>query len=236
MHPLNRIATYALLLAGALGSTYLHAAEPRYNQVSLRAEASHEVPHDLMSVTLYTEAQSDDPAKLSADITRTLNSALEKIRAVDSVQVRIGGRSSQPVYGNDSKSITAWRERGELNLESTDFATLSKLTGNMLQTLKMSNMTLSIAADTRKKHEDALFEEAIKAFQARSELVTKAMSGKGYKVVNLNLNTGGYHPPVVLRAYAASNDMLMKSSAPAPEIATGTSRVTIQADGVIEVR
>jgi predicted secreted protein len=45
----------------------LAADEPRYNQVSLRAEVSKEVARDLMIVTLYSEAQNSDPAKLAAD-------------------------------------------------------------------------------------------------------------------------------------------------------------------------
>ena len=69
-----------LLAAGLMASLPVLAEEPRYNQVSLRAEVSKEVARDLMSVTLYSEAQNSDPGKLAAEITRTMNKALEQAR------------------------------------------------------------------------------------------------------------------------------------------------------------
>ena len=76
MHALNRLAaTFALGLA-TVASLPAMAEEPRYNQVSLRAEVSQEVAHDLMQVTLYSEAQHSDPAQLASQITQTLNSAI----------------------------------------------------------------------------------------------------------------------------------------------------------------
>ncbi len=43
----------------------LAAEELHYNQISLRAEVSQEVARDMMIVTLYTESQNSDPAKLT---------------------------------------------------------------------------------------------------------------------------------------------------------------------------
>jgi hypothetical protein len=60
----------------------LAADELHYNQISLRAEVSQEVARDLMIVTLYTEAQNTDPAKLAAEITTTMNKALAQAREV----------------------------------------------------------------------------------------------------------------------------------------------------------
>lgn len=59
--PFTAIAAAIALCATSLGAL---ADEPRYNQVSLRAEVSQEVAHDLMHVTLFSEGQASDPAKL----------------------------------------------------------------------------------------------------------------------------------------------------------------------------
>lgn len=64
------------------------AEEARYNQVSVRAEVSQEVPRDLMMVTLFAEAQDADPAKLAAQITESLNKALGQAREVKGVTIR----------------------------------------------------------------------------------------------------------------------------------------------------
>jgi len=62
------ITRSAALVLGAslLSSLPALADEARYNQISLRAEVSQEVPRDLMLVTLYSEEQNADPAKLAA--------------------------------------------------------------------------------------------------------------------------------------------------------------------------
>lgn len=233
---LRPAAALFALATTALATLPAHADNdaPRYNQISLRAEVNQEVQRDLMLVTLYTEAQDTDPARLAAQVTETLNKALGQARQVKDVKIRQGNRNSYPVYEEKGQKITAWRERAELRLESADFAVLSKLTGELLNDLKMGGMDFSISAPARKASEDTLLKDAVAAFKTRAQLVTEALGGTGYKLVNLNLNTSGYPQPY-LRAPA----MMMKSSredaAPTPDIEAGTSQVTVAADGVIEV-
>ncbi|ROM51855.1 SIMPL domain-containing protein [Pseudomonas rhodesiae] len=230
-----RSAAVLTLSASTLASLSAMAAdELRYNQISLRAEVSQEVARDKMIVTLYTEAQNADPAKLAADITTTLNTALGQTREVKAVTLRQGSRNSYPIYDNKNQKITGWRERAELRLESADFPALSKLTGELLNTLKMANMDFTIADSTRKASEDALLKDAVAAFKARAQLATDALGGKGYKIVNLNFNTNGYPQPYERGAMMMKAAMM--DAAPAPEVEPGTSKVTMSADGVIEVQ
>ncbi|MGY2290452.1 SIMPL domain-containing protein [Pseudomonas sp. SDO528_S397] len=235
MSRLIRSAALITLGATALASLPAMAAEElHYNQISLRAEVSQEVARDKMIVTLYTESQNADPAKLAAEITTTLNKALGQAREVKAVTLRQGSRNSYPIYDNKNQKITGWRERAELRLESADFPALSKLTGDLLTTLKMDSMDFAIDDKTRKTSEDALLKEAVAAFKARAQLATDALGGKGYKIVNLNFNTNGYPQP-----YGRGAGMMLKAaamdSAPTPEVEAGTSQVNMSADGVIEV-
>lgn len=226
---LNLAACCALTLAA---NTAL--AQTHYNQVSLRAEASIEVAHDLMQVVLYTEEQDSDAARLAEQITQKLNQAIARSKQANQVKISLGGRHSQPVHQDKSKKIIAWRERAELRLESTDFAQLSTLTGQLLQDLNMASMRFAIASATRVEHENQLLSEAIDAFAARAKLTSAALGGKDYKLVNLNLNSqGGYQPPMYRSA------MVMKAQADesysTPEIEAGTSELKMIADGMIEV-
>ena len=230
-----RTSAAALLVASTLASLPALADEARYNQISLRAEASQEVPRDLMSVTLYTEGQDADPAKLAGQVSDTLNKALAQARQVQGVTLRQGSRNSYPIYDDKGQAITGWRERAELRLESADFPALSKLTGELLNTLKMDSMNFAIADATRKASEDALLKDAVVAFKARAQLVTDALGGKGYKIVNLNLNSNGYPQPY-MRAPMMMKAAGMADSAPVtPEVEAGTSQVSLTADGSIEV-
>lgn len=232
----QRTAAVLTLTLGAFASLPALAEGVNYNQVSLRAEASQEVPRDLMIVTLYTEAQNSDSAKLAAEITTTMNNALNQAKQVKEVTLRQGSRNSFPIYDNKTQKITGWRERAELRLESTDFAALSKLTGELMQTLKMGNMQFTVANATRKTSEDALLKDAVNAFKARAQLASDALGGKGYKIVSLNLNSNGYPQPYMRGAMIMKAAAPAMDSAPTPEIEAGTSEVSMSADGVIEVQ
>lgn len=231
-----RATPIALLIAGLTTSTGLYASEQPYNQISLRAEAQQEVAHDQMQVILYSEAQDTDPARLADTVTKALNHAVETARKHPQINVKLGNRSSYPVYDSKGQKITAWRERAEVRLESTEFPELSTLTAELLKTLKMTNMQFSIAPKTRISSEDKLLKEAISAFQARAKLVAEAFGSTSYKVVNLNLNSSGFSRPPM---YAGSARMMVSTMADqestVPEIEAGSSQVSIMADGVIEI-
>ena len=132
-----RRRTALILSCGLLASLpALAADEPRYNQVSLRAEVSKEVARDLMVVTLYSEAQNTDPGKLAKQITETMNKAVQQSRQVKDVKISQGSRNSYPVYDSKGQKISGWRERAELRLESANFPALSQLTADLLQELR----------------------------------------------------------------------------------------------------
>ena len=97
-----RRGTALILSCGLLASLpALAADEPRYNQVSLRAEVSKEVARDLMVVTLYSEAQNTDPGKLAKQITETMNKAVQQSRQVKDVKIsQAGGRVLVTVVEN----------------------------------------------------------------------------------------------------------------------------------------
>ncbi len=228
------LAALAAAVALAATSFAAQADEPRYNLVSLHAEASQEVAHDHMHVTLFNEAQASDPAKLAAETTAALNAAVTEARKAKGVTVSLGSRNSYPVYDDKGQKITAWRERAELRLESSDFAALSQLPASLLGKLKMGNMSFSIADSTRQQNEDSLMKNAVAAFKARAQLLTDSLGGKGYRLVNLNLNSAGAPRPMpVMRMAAMKADAGLDA---APELGAGTSQVTVTADGTIEVQ
>ncbi|UUY10366.1 SIMPL domain-containing protein [Pseudomonas sp. J452] len=235
MHTLNRLAATVVFGVIALTSLSSLADEARYNQIALRAEVGQEVAHDRMYVTLYSEAQDKDPGKLAAAITTTLNKAVEQARKVKGVSVSLGNRNSYPVYEDEGSKISAWRERAEVRLESADFASLAQLSADLLGELKMAEMNFAVADATRQQSEDALIKEAVAAFKARAQLATEALGGSGYKLVSLNLNSGGFQPVMPMRAMAMDSGSFSKS-APAPQIEAGSSKVSMAADGVIEIQ
>lgn len=225
----------AILLGLSCASTPVLADqyEQRYNQVALRAEVQQSVSHDTLRVTFFAEDQDEEPSVLAENITTRLNRGLEQARQAQGVKVSSGNRSSQPVYDKEGENIIAWRERGEIVLEGSDFAVLTDLTGDLMGDLNLGSMQFSLSPVTRRATEDELMQEAIEAFKARADLATRGLGGSGYKVVHLNLNSQISQPPALYRnrtmAMAADKEMS------APSVESGQADVIVSADGTIEV-
>ena len=231
---MRQLSVLAGILALSFMSGQATADEPRYNQVSLRAEVERSVSHDTMRVTLYAEDQHEDPATVAERITRTLNEGMKTARATRGISVSSGNRSSYPVHDEQGKSIIAWRERGEIVLESSDFAALSELTGELLGSLSLASMDFSLSSASRRSTEDALIREAVDAFRSRADLATRALGGTSYKIVNLHLNTQFAPPPVFFRG-AAKMSMAADREMSTPTVEGGQADVTVSAEGTIEV-
>lgn len=231
---MRKLPWVACLLTLSLASLPALAEETRYNQVSLSAQVERAVSHDTMRVTLYAEAQEQDPAALAEQITRQLNDALKTARGAKDITVSSGNRSSHPVYDEKGQSIVAWRERGEIILESSNFAALSDLTGKLLDPLSLASMNFSLSSASRRSTEDALIKEAIEAFRARAEIASEALGASSYKIVSLNLNTQFAPPPMPFHGMAKMN-MAADREMSAPSVEGGQADVTVNADGVIEV-
>lgn len=225
-----------LPLLAAMACTAPALAETlNYNQVSLRAQVQQSVNNDTLTVTLFTEDQDSDPAKLANRITTTLNQGLETARKNANIRVSSGNRHSQPVYDEKRKNIIAWRERGEIRLEGTDFAEISTTMGNLLGDLSLGGMQFSLSPDSRTATEDKLIKQAIEAFRQRADIATEGLGGNGYRIVQLNLNTQFMTP----RPYMESNRMMAMSAdaqMAAPLVEGGEADVSVSADGVIEVQ
>lgn len=228
----SNLARLAISLAFALACGSAIAEQPRYNQIALRAEVQQAVSHDILQVRLYAEDQHKDAAVLAKRITEQLNSGLETARENSDIKVSSGNRSSHPVYDEKRERIVAWRERGEIILESSDFAALSTLTGRLLNDLKLGSMQFSLSPVGRQQTEDQLIAEAITAFKARADIATSSLGGTGYKIVHLNLNSQFMPPPMFRGAKVA---MMAESDSIAPSVEGGQADVTVSADGVIEV-
>ncbi|HHJ17856.1 MAG TPA: DUF541 domain-containing protein [Gammaproteobacteria bacterium] len=198
------------------------------DQVSFQVEAGQDVANDRVVAVLSITAEGSKPARLAEKINAAMAWALEQARASDKVSSRSGSYQTYPVY--DDRKIVRWRSRQELQLESRDVDQLSGLVGTLQSRLQVQSIQFSVSPDTRGKVEDSLIKQALAAFQARADIIRTALGAKGYRVLDINIHSGG-RGPVPLRVEAAS--MAGRSNQPALE--QGTSRVTVQVSGKIRL-
>jgi predicted secreted protein len=225
MRPALLFATLILLSTPAL------AESETYNRVDLNSEAAHEVPNDLLSANLSVEFSDKSATRVAQQINAALNDALQKAAPYHAVKAASGNQQTYPIYGKNNQ-LESWRGHAEIRLESRDFKAAGELIAELQNKMQLSGVSFSVAPDTRRELENTLTVSAIAAFKKRADAVRLALDGKGYKLIHLSINNGGYvgHPqPMLARGMVA--DMAVAT----PEFAGGASQLNVQVSGTIEI-
>ena len=221
-------AFFACFFLAAAGNAR-PAEEPlRYNVVDLQAEAQRDIQNDVMTAGLYVEQSGENPARVSNSVNKIVNEALRVAGDVKNVKARTDGYQTYPVY-DKNKRLEAWRVRSEIRIESKDFTALSNLIGKLQSTMQLSSLGFTVSPEARRQAENELIAEAISNFRERAGIVKQSLNGRGYKLRKMSINTSGFHPrPMLARAMAAQE-------VAAPNVEGGTSQVTVNVNGTIEV-
>ena len=206
-----------------------HENEQLFNQVNLQAQAEQEIPNDQMIVLLATEHDGSDTADLAAKVNSDMQWALDSIKKYSAVESQTKNYQTYPTYSK--QIVIGWRASQHIEIKSEDIAALTELVGKLQEKLKVKQMSFSPTTETRVRIENELIEEAMQAFLARVEIVKKNMPDKNYRIIELNINTGGYRPPVVHAQRAMMKSMEMAS---APAVEAGTSKVTVTVSGRVQ--
>lgn len=204
--------------------------DPR-NRASFQVVVTREVENDWATARLTAMAEGQDPARVAADVNARMARALATARKEKGVEVESGGYVTQPVY--DASRIVRWQAWQEIRLESADVDRLSKLIGQLQEAeMQLSGIEFSVKRETREALQNELTLEALAAFRARADLISKGMGSAGWSLVSMSVGLGGGQP----RHYAmrAESDMAMKSAA-APAFEAGKSELQITVDGNVEL-
>lgn len=207
----------------------LAADETLFNTVNLQAAAEREIPNDEMIVLLATEHEGSETAGLASKINSDMQWALELIKQYPSVQGQTRSYQTYPTYRK--QVIIGWRASQQVEIRSKDISALTELVGKLQEKLQVKQMSFNPTKETRTNFENELIEEAMQAFLARVEIVKKHMPLKNQRIINLNINTGGYRPPVVHEQRTMMKTLEMAS---APAVEAGTSKLTVTVSGSVQ--
>ena len=222
------------IAAGLLAMTLIPAQvradqEQRYNQVRLQAGQTEAVSNDTMHVTLRTFAESRDPADLAEAINRDMEWALQAARSVKGVDVSTGGYQTYPVHKDIV--IKSWRGQQDLILEGRDHKAIGQLVGVLQEKLQVTSMQFTVSHERRRAVENRLIGRALDAFRERAGIVGSNLEAKGYRIVELNINTSSQRPPVPYQARAVA----MEAAAPVVTEA-GDSDIRVTIKGTVELQ
>lgn len=225
----SALLALVVLLAVPLASAAQAPAEPLFNLVTLRADAHREVPNDLLGAVLAAEAEGSDTAQLAGEVNAAMQKALAVAKAYRSVTAGSGTYQTFPVY--DKGRIQRWRVRQELRLQSTDLPAATDLIGKLQAGLVVTGMSLSVSPELRRKTENALYAEAIAAFEERARLVRDAVKAGGYRIRDLDLSGGGGPQPLRMLARAAAAEGRVP-----PAVEPGSSQIVVTVSGTVQLQ
>jgi predicted secreted protein len=202
--------------------------------LSLNSQASTEVPQDVVDITLFYEQEAKDPSSLTSTLNQRADAALKKAKGVSGVTARTGSFSIYPSTDRDGR-ISAWRGRTEVILESHDFATVSKLAGDLASTMQVGNVQFSLSPEAQRTAEQKLTGEAIASFRQQAVSSAQAFGYSGYSIREVNIGHGGVMPRPVMMMSARALGADAKAAPPVP-LEGGTSTVTVNVSGSVQMK
>ena len=222
-----------LALCASLGlfiSTATASAAEQYNIVTLQAQRTMQVDNDLMLAVMGVEMEGKDTAVLAGKINNTMKWALDEAKKISTVNITSGNYYVNAVY--DNTKISHWRASQTLNLSSMDVTAMTRLIGVLQNHLLTKSMGFGISPQKKDETENELIGEALDAFKKRAEIVTGNIGAKGYKIVNINIESPGsiVPPRPIIRA------MAMESAVSAPAVEPGMSEITVVVSGSIQLQ
>ncbi len=209
--------------------------EPQYDVYSLSSEASAEVPNDLMIATLVVQHEDADAARLAEKVNSTMSWATQQLGEFDTLNISTRDYQTYPRYDSSQvRRLIGWRATQSLQLETEDFGAASQAIQKLQEKLQVKGIRHMAQESTRRQASDALISEALDAFKARAVLVQQNMGASGYKVLDVNIQTGESSAPM-FTARAEMADMVRSSVATEPALEAGTSRVNVQVFGRVQL-
>jgi len=210
-----------------------HAEPTGYDQLTFQTEIKEEIQNDEVRASLYKKAQATDSKTLATTLNTSINNAMKIAKRYPSVTVSTGQQRTYPRYDKNNK-IIGWTGQANIDVKSTDFSATSQLIADLQETLVMDNLNFGVSDTKKDALEQKLMTEASRAFQQQAKSLTHAWDARGYRVVNVNLNTGSNYPRPMYSAMSMKADSL-ESSVPSQSFESGNSTISVTANGTIEL-
>jgi predicted secreted protein len=233
---------WALLAGAAQAQTNpvtVWQAAPQ-NVVNLSAEASREVPQDLIAITLSATREGADAAAVQGQLRQVLDAALADARKAarpGALEVRTGGFNLSPRYASKPgtpPTISGWQGRAELVIEGSDTAAISQLAGRLTM-LTVARVGYGLSREARDKVEADVAAQAIGRFKDRAEAHARQFGFASYSLREVSVSgaeSGGPPPAPMYRAAAAPMSAMADQAQP---VEPGKTTVTVSVNGSIQL-
>lgn len=237
----STVVSFAALVASAPLITAAHAESKsedtyvgkRAPIVNLQSEAIAEVQQDTVTIYLAAELGAKTQNEVDEPLRKVVDSVLAEAKQQKEVKVSSNGYRVYPTSDKDG-SITGWRGRAELKLESTDIQAAGKLAAQLSNRMPVSGLQFSVSPQARATHEKALLQEAIANFQDRAQDITEKMGFSSYRYKEVNVGgTGSNYHPIPRQAMMASDSVGAVTYKENMALESGTEYINVSVNGSI---
>ncbi|MDH3329390.1 MAG: SIMPL domain-containing protein [Desulfobulbaceae bacterium] len=203
-----------------------------YDRVNFSVSVKEEVENDTVTAILYAQREGSEASALADKVNKDITWAVGLAKEVPALKVQTKDYHTIPVYSK--QTLTGWRVRQSISLETQDTTALSELLGQLQQRVAIQSISYSISPERRQTVEKQLISEALSRFKERAEMVTGQLNRPDFRIVNLDINTGGESP---VRPMARASMMMAAEASPGPPtLETGTDILSVTVHGTIELQ
>jgi len=224
--PAVAVASIAYILSSQVPAQPAPQFARPLSAVSLSASATASIANDRMLAWMRAEADNADPAAAANVVNTRMAKALALAKAAKGVEASTSGYSSNQV--SEKNQPIRWRVAQTLKLEGSDFASMSALITQLQAEggLVVDGTQFSVSGASRRKAEEGLTQQAIKAWQARATDAARGFGFDSWRVGQVAVQSNdSFHPQPVMRA------MAFDAKAAPVAMEGGNSEVTVTVSG-----
>ena len=220
------VAGMAAIAGSARAQTVIETAPTPQPVVTLSASATGSIANDRMHAYLRAEVDNADATVAANEVNARMGKALAKAKAAAGIDAATTGYTTYQV--NEPNRPTRWRVTQSLKLESADFTALAALVTRLQSQdgMLLSGLNFTVSPAARRTEEDALTQQAIKAWQQRAQAAAQGFGAGGWRTGRVTIQTSDFGRPPMLRSAG------MAAAAAAPvAVEGGTTDVTVTVSG-----
>ncbi len=209
-----------------------HEHAPNYDQYTLQASAEGDVENDLMLVRLKVEYEDQEAVVLASKVNTDMQWALDQVTDLPSIKAKTESYTTRPIY--KERNIVGWRSAQTISLSGQNFDELKAVLQVLQGKLQVQSMAFQPTDATRKSAEDQLVNQALDNFKHRAAIIQKNMGASGYRIIQININTGGRQAGRI--STKTMNLARSASVVASPAVESGESKISVSVSGQIQLQ
>lgn len=210
---------------------------PKASFIKLTAQASREVPNDLLVVRLFSEKDASSRETAYKEAVKDTSEAVAKLKDFNPKHTNF---TIYPVYTQGVKApqkIAGYRYRYSLSIESKQFDKALAVVGAVADKLAVESMNFTVSKDLKRSVEKELMAETIVDLKDKGNLLAKSLGNQKMDIAEVDFTNSLLAVPMMesrVMGMKASAAPMMADAGGAPLVAeSGNTRIDVSATAIL---